>query len=98
MVNKKNRSVLQEICSDLAADFECEGSSFKEFFDSLIVNTIFKELKENERVSFIKLLNTENKTHVLNFLNNKVPNLSILINARLNTKLDMIKKIGGSDV
>ena len=90
-----DKSLLREIFIDLIADLDLEGSEFYEFFESIVFNTILKNLDKDKRSEFVQLLDSGKTTDILNFLKKNIPDLENLLRDRLNTEMKFINDFSG---
>lgn len=91
-----NKSMFKEIFASLLADLDFKDSSFAEYTESLIFNTILKELTIEKRKEFVNLIEITNNSAIFDYLQKNIPDLENLLRKKLVSEISYIEKFGGN--
>ncbi|HCC84424.1 MAG TPA: hypothetical protein DEP87_01970 [Candidatus Pacebacteria bacterium] len=91
-----NPKILDQIYADLVGDLEIEGSEFKNYFDSLLINTILQVLEPDSRKRFLTLIQENQLDQLDKFLTPFLPKIEQIMKEKLLVEVNKLKDISSS--
>lgn len=80
MLDMNIKFAFQDLFAELLADMDISSSAFSEYFDSLCLNVILKNLDIERRKYFIEeIINSQTNEQIMNYLHDNLPNFDNIL-------------------